>query len=254
MKANADWNLCNQVAELLERYGQFAAGQLGSDMDIQLKPDGSIVTAADKEIEAGLRHDLAELLPGVSIWGEEDGYEPPSEHGLWVIDPIDGTTNYAFGLPLWGCTVSLIQQGQLSLGVIVLPELGQTIAAVKDGGARMNGKPLQPIEPGKIESYELVGCGDDNAWSHLTMPGKQRYLGSFVAEAAFVCTGQMRAMLCCKAMLFDAAAGILAARELGAEIRHIDGSDFDESCWLTPVTCTPFAIAPAGSLEDWFKA
>lgn len=254
MSSGAEWGLCERLAQILEEYGEYASNQHFGTVSIDLKPDGSIVTQADKDIEAGLRRDLPTLVPDAAIWGEEDGYEPPTEHGLWVIDPIDGTTNYAFGLPLWGCTVALLKEGRIQIGAIVLPDLQISITAVDGKGARLNGVPLEPIPAGPIQSFELIGCGDDSSWSHLEMPGKQRYFGSFVTEAAFVCMRQMRAMLCCKAMLFDAAAGILAARELGADIRHLDGSEFDESCWLTPETCTPFAIAPQGSLDDWFKS
>ena len=75
----------------------------------EIKADGSLVTPVDHAIEAAFRPFALALTPGAGFWGEEEGYTPPTEAGFWVLDPIDGTSNFAFGQALWGVTGAFLQ-------------------------------------------------------------------------------------------------------------------------------------------------
>lgn len=221
--------------------------QIRPGMKVETKPDGSIVTDADMAVEADVRDWIAIATPGAAVWGEEFGYEPPNENGFWMIDPVDGTSNFAFGQPLWGVTAAYYHDGALQVGVIRLPELDWTIAATRGGGATINGKTLSPVRCGPIQRFELVGYGDETAASKHGYPGKVRHIGSYVVEAALFATGGLRALVSDKVCLYDAAAGITIARELGAEVRELDGSKFTESEWTRPVICRPFGLFPPDS-------
>lgn len=212
----------------------------------ELKPDGSIVTNGDREVEEYLRSALLQLTPGAGFWGEEFGYSPPTEDGFWLVDPIDGTSNYRFGQPLWGVTIGYMQGGRLRVGTLSLPDLGIMLAAADGLGATCNGGSLAQIPPGAISDEQLIGHTDLRKM-RAGFPGKVRHLGAFVVEAAFVARQQIRAMTAGRVKLYDAAGGIIICRELGADIRHFDGTPFDESLWCEDKRCLPFLIGPRDS-------
>lgn len=218
-------------------------------MTRELKPDGSIVTSVDKMLEEFLRGRLLAITPGAAYWGEEFGFEEAGGKGLWVVDPVDGTSNFAFGGSTWGISAAYLQGGAIQLGVIAMPELGLFLSSARGQGATLNGKPLPPIPPGAIRPEELMSCGSlemllaDGAW----LPGNARHIGSFVVEAAYVATQRFRAMVSCRVKLYDCAAGVLACRELGAEVRMFDGSPWNEADWTSGKPLAPFAIVPKDS-------
>lgn len=197
-------------------------------LGVQLKEDGSLVTHADRAIERMLREALVELVPGSTVWGEEEGFSEPGEAGLWAVDPIDGTSNYRFGSPHWGISAGLIRGNEVEMGVVVLPDLGWVFAGERGRGATWNGKPMTMLAPGPIRQEELVSYGDLTLTRYGGgLPGKMRYLGAFVADAAMFLTGVYRALLSDKAALYDAAATICIAREIGADVRFTDGEALD---------------------------
>ena len=238
--------LLDGLVELTGQAGRIAL-EVKSRMTSDLKADGSIVTTADREVETFFRLKLPALLPGAAVWGEEEGFAEPGPEGLWLIDPIDGTSNYSFGVPLWGITVGLYSDGACRLGAISMPEFDMLFAAAAGEGATLNGKALPPIQCGPIQRHELVGHADDEPGAFANFPGKPRHLGAFVAEAMYVASGKFRAMTSTKCKLYDAAGSLVVLRELGAEVRHADGRTFVDSEWVRPVPCEPFAVLPPGS-------
>ena len=193
-----------------------------------LKSDGSIVTNADVAVEGLLRHELPHLMHDTAVWGEELGLEEPGRNGLWVVDPIDGTSNFSFGSPLWGITVALVQGPQIVLGGIVLPDLHEIYLCAKGSGVTQNGAALAPLPRGPVQPFELVSCCDSNARAlGRKVPGKLRCNGAFVIDGAFVMCQRLRGMICGGERLYDAASCILFGQELGADIRYADGRPFD---------------------------
>lgn len=212
-----------------------------------IKPDGSIVTTMDLAAEDLIRQQIKAMGSRAAVWGEEHGYEAPNEHGLWLIDPIDGTSNYAFGQPLWGVTLAYFFDGKIRAGCICVPELGWTFSSYEGGGVSLNGSPMKPVSCGRLQPHELVGYGNFEMDGIPPHPGKPRHVGSFVVEAGLFLTGGLRVLLTNGVRLYDAAAGILMARELGAEVREIGGQAFDESLWTIPAKCPRFGFFPKDS-------
>lgn len=234
-------------ARLLEEAGNLALSYFGKTT-FELKGDGSLVTPADPAVEAFLGPRLLQLAPGAAIWGEEEGHQAPTEKGLWLIDPIDGTSNFAFSHPLWGVTAGLYRDGEIQIGGMILPCLGDTIVAAKGKGAWRNGAQMQPIRSGGIEPWELVGHGDVTTPVRYKVPGKTRHMGAFVVESHGFLTQSLRAMTTSGCRLYDAAGGIVAARELGAEMKHLDGRPFRESEWVSSSRpLDSMAFLPPGS-------
>ncbi|PZQ91892.1 MAG: histidinol phosphatase [Leifsonia xyli] len=97
---------------------------LSQDLGIQLKADKSIVTDADTRVERMIRDRLAEVRPHDAVLGEEFGEEGDSRR-RWIIDPIDGTSNFARGVPIWGALIALVVDGVPVVGVVSAPALGR---------------------------------------------------------------------------------------------------------------------------------
>lgn len=197
--------------------------------EMELKPDGSIVTNADRDVEIFLRRELLGFLPGSSFWGEEFGRDEPGEAGCWLIDPVDGTSNFAFGSPLWGISVGLTVNDKLELGAIWLPDLQEFYLAEAGGGAWLNGKAINAIPPGRVLPHELVSYSDRllRRYRGQAIPGKMRCSGAFVIDGAFTAMQRYRGLIGQGESLYDAAASILINLELGAEVRWANGGEFD---------------------------
>lgn len=193
----------------------------------ELKGDGSIVTNGDRAVETWLRERLVALIPGTTVWGEEFGFEEAGPAGRWLVDPVDGTSNYSYGSPLWGVSIGLEVGGRLTLGAVSLPDLGELYLAEDGGGAFLNGKPLPPVEPGPIRAHEITSY-NDAIEIVKDIPGKQRIAGAFVVDGTFAVTGRYRAVVAMREKLYDVAACVVMAREVGMDVRFIDGSPFEE--------------------------
>lgn len=193
-----------------------------------LKADGSIVTLADQEIERWLRPELESLVPGSATWGEEQGRSEGGSAGLWLVDPIDGTSNYAFGSPLWGVSIALYQEGGIQLGVVAIPDLAETYSARAGGGTTCNGEPIDPVPPGPVRPEELVSYCDSvrDEFARYGLPGKMRYAGAFVVEAAFFLKQRFRGVIAYRGSAYDFGACLCLAEEAGADVRYADGSAF----------------------------
>ncbi|HEX2188463.1 MAG TPA: inositol monophosphatase family protein [Longimicrobiaceae bacterium] len=126
---------------------------------VELKGDGTEVTAADRAAEEFMREALREAFPDDGILGEE-GDDVPSRSGRrWVVDPIDGTRSFSCGVPLYGVLVALEEEGRSVLGCCHFPALGETLVAARGAGAWHNGRPAR------------VSACDDLAAARVTTSG-----------------------------------------------------------------------------------
>ncbi len=238
--------LLPELAAIAEEAGEVAKKARGS-LEAQIKPDGSILTNADQLAEQFLREKLAELVPGATVWGEEYGFTAQVPEGLWLVDPIDGTSNFRFGSPLWGVSIALLKGDSLEMGAVALPDLCETYLSARGHGVTRNGKPLPNIAPGKIEPFELVSYSDHIA--RLTdVPGKMRHAGAFVIDGCFVACQRYRGLVGIRERLYDIAACVLFGLELGADVRYADGTSFDLGELKHNVKVTkPWVIFPPDS-------
>lgn len=213
------------LAEITERCGALAQNVRGDAIARELKNDGSIVTAADRATETLYREELTKLVPNSTVWGEEFGYEPEGSEGLWVVDPVDGTSNFSFGGLLWGVSAALIKGEDILLAAVYLPDLKEMYVAEKGGGAYRNGAALAPIPPGPVSAHELVSYSDAllRKFPNASLPGKMRLSGAFVVDGAFVACQRLRGMIGYRERLYDLGACMLFNQELGADIRYANG-------------------------------
>ena len=153
-----------------------------SGLAIETKPDLTPVTEADHAVEAELRQILADARTHDAVLGEEKG-AVGSGSRRWIVDPIDGTRNYARGIPVWATLIALEEEGVVKLGVVSAPGLSRRWWAERGGGAFANGEPIhvsaidrledatvlygleRPPPARAYEAWHIRGFGD--FWAHM---------------------------------------------------------------------------------------
>ncbi|MBA3394831.1 MAG: inositol monophosphatase [Deltaproteobacteria bacterium] len=198
-----------------------------------------LVTEWDVRSEELIRRVLGERVPGVPVVGEEGGGSAAHDVVSWLVDPIDGTVNFAHGLPIWSVSIAAVRGTELLAGVVVAPALGWWFEATLGGGARDgSGAPLAVSAIERLEDallvtgfpYDLATNPDNNlgAWLHLLRTaGSVRRLGSAAIDLCLVASGQLDGYWEPRLQAWDLAAGALIAREAGATVTNMAGGPFD---------------------------
>ena len=133
--------------ELADMAAAITTAAFGGRLDVKLKADRTPVTEADLRAERAIRAAVAAAFPDDDVLGEEDGRTGPVGSGrTWIVDPIDGTKNFAAGIPLWSTLIALAVDGRPVLGLVDVPPLRRRYHAVRGGGAWMNGEPIAVSE------------------------------------------------------------------------------------------------------------
>lgn len=141
------------------RHGRHVAGR---------KDDGSWVTDVDRDVERRLRAMIAEAHPDHAVLGEEDGLSGPSGAPTWVLDPIDGTSNFVRGNPIWATLVALQLDGDDVLGVVSAPALGSRWDGLVGHGATCDGQSITVSDTATLAAAEITFGGLD----HLRVAGR----------------------------------------------------------------------------------
>jgi histidinol-phosphatase len=144
--------------ELADLAATITLPAFGGRLPVTLKADRTPVTELDPATERALRHAAATTFPGDGFLGEEDGTSGDGER-TWVVDPIDGTKNYADGVPLWTTLIALVVGGEPVVGVIDVPTLGDRYAARQGGGATRNGQPVRVSATADLEGAFALHSG-----------------------------------------------------------------------------------------------
>ncbi|WP_227748641.1 inositol monophosphatase family protein [Oerskovia douganii] len=202
------------------------------------KTDRDFATATDFAIEDAVRELLARETPDVGFLGEERGHTGDREQ-YWCLDPIDGTTNFSRGLPNYGVSLALIEDGIPVFGTIALPAHGERYVT-RDGVALLNGKSIRvAATSGLAEAIVSVGdfaTGPNSAEKNerrlgmieqmAQSVGRVRMLGSAATDLAWLAAGRVDAVVIDANRSWDVAAGIALARSAGGVISHIDGAPY----------------------------
>jgi len=134
------------------------------DLQVERKDDATEVTEADRGAEAAVRARLAEARPGHAVLGEEDGLIGPDDAShRWVIDPIDGTSNFVKGIPIWATLIALQIDGRVAVGVASAPALGRRWWAARGLGAFADGRPIRVSDVDDLARAHLGHAGI-NTW------------------------------------------------------------------------------------------
>jgi myo-inositol-1(or 4)-monophosphatase len=210
------------------------------ELRVEKKGRIDLVTAADLEVERMFRALVAERFPSHAVLGEEatGAVDIAEASARWIIDPLDGTTNFAHGVAFFCVSIALEMEGQLVLGVVYDPVARELFTAERGIGARLNGTPLQVTRTGAlIDALLATGfhySDDERGREQVAIFGHflghaqaVRRLGSAALNLCYVAAGRFEGYWETRIQPWDVAAGGLIVLEAGGLVTGLDGSPFD---------------------------
>ena len=245
-------NIVNSAskAELLPRF---------NNVKYQYKTDGSIVTEADLAMQNRLGSALQKAYPSIALLGEEMSVKEQKQIVLskqfWCLDPVDGSSNFAAGFPYFAVSLALIENGQVTLGIVYDPVRDECFSAQLNQGATLNNEPLRsrsfnlPLD----RAVTLVDfkCLSSKLATQLVINrpyASQRSLGSIALELCWIASGRAHLYLHKNQQLWDYAAALLILNEVGAYTCTLAGKPLTANT-LTP--CSTIASLDEKLFSDW---
>jgi myo-inositol-1(or 4)-monophosphatase len=206
-------------------------------LQVSLKGPGNFVTAADNRAEETLRAELKKARPGYGFVGEEGGREEgPDKTHTWLVDPLDGTTNFLHGIPQFAISIALEREGTIVAGVIYNPATDELFTAERGKGAFLNDERLRVAARHRL-SDAVVACGlphrgrgdlalfrREFAAVQSEVAGLRRF-GAAALDLAWVAAGRFDGYWERDLSSWDMAAGVLMVREAGGFVTDLDGGD-----------------------------
>jgi myo-inositol-1(or 4)-monophosphatase len=234
-----------KASEIAREAGARLREFLVQGVETEYKGDVDLVTVADRTVEKLIRGRLGEVFPDHGIYGEEGTRERLEQEFRWYVDPLDGTTNFAHGIPHFCVSMGLEQRvadsgsgqdGEIVAGVIYNPMLDELFSAERGKGARLNGRPIH-VSPVADLAESLVATGFPSRKRHdspnihfyheftLRSHGVRR-AGSAALDLAYVACGRYEAFWEFSLNPWDTAAGTLLVEEAGGRMSDFAGGQF----------------------------
>ncbi len=201
---------------------------------IDRKGEYDLVTAADLAAEALCRERLLAAFPGSGYVGEEGARHDLAALWRWVVDPLDGTNNYANGIPMFCVSIALVRGGATQVGVVHAPRFGETFVAIRGGGATCNDAPIRVSDKTRLADA-IVGTGfpydkktnPHNNLDHFAtiVPHVRgiRRMGSAAIDLCWVAMGRLDGFWELRLNVWDVAAGALVVAEAGGLVTDFAG-------------------------------
>lgn len=225
--------------EAVMKAGEIQMGYIESGFNVAHKGTIDLVTEADTAVEKMFRRLVGERFPDHAILAEEFGQDEQTKGAshCWLFDPLDGTTNYAHGLPVFCASLALEIDGRIELGVIYDPTRKELFVAERGGGAFLNGRPIRVSDADSlVESMlvtgfpydvhtrapELVGLFSD----FISKARAVRRLGSAALDLCSIASGRMDGFWEQDLKPWDVAAGAIIVEEAGGKITDYAGGPF----------------------------
>jgi myo-inositol-1(or 4)-monophosphatase len=209
--------------------------------EIKEKGRFDLVTDADVGSQRAVRSHLAERFPHHGFLGEEEGGPKarpvPEAAPTWIVDPLDGTTNYAHDFPFYCVSIGLWARGDMIVGVVFDPRHDELFSAAKGGGAFLNGRPIRTSGAARLEEALLAtGFPPDlrgqertlDWWRYFSLRTRSlRRTGSTALNLAYVAAGRFDGYWGFDNHVWDVAAGLVLVTEAGGVFSRFDGSPCD---------------------------
>ena len=224
--------------EAVVKAGDLQLEQFGHDLHIDLKGTIDLVTDVDVAVERMFRALIAERFPDHQILAEEMGGATDAPAGpCWIFDPIDGTTNYAHGLPIFCASLALEIDGVPAVAAVYDPTRKELFTAERGGGAYLNGKPIRVSRAEKLVDamlvtgfpYDVHARVDEIVGLFGEFVGQARAvrrLGSAAIDLCYVAAGRMDGFWETDLKAWDIAGGALIVSEAGGVVTDTDGRPF----------------------------
>jgi myo-inositol-1(or 4)-monophosphatase len=214
--------------------GEILLSGLGKDIQIDHKSEIDLVTEIDRRSEAFLLQKIREHYPNDKIVAEESGILEGANGHIWHIDPLDGTVNYAHGVPFFSVSLGYVENGQIVLGVVYDPVRDELYTAEKGQGAFLNGKRLKVSSADQlIQSLLVTGFPYDirerqennlDHYANLSLCSQGvRRLGSAALDLCYVAAGRLEGFWEVEIQSYDIAAGALIVEEAGGLVTDVRG-------------------------------
>ena len=225
--------------EVADRAAEISMSFFLSEFEVTQKADLSPVTEADLAVEAAVRELVAARFPGDAVTGEEHG--EGSGDRVWIVDPIDGTKNFADGVPIWATLLALQVDGRTELGLASAPAMSERYEAVRGEGARWNGREIRVSERPLAQAFLLFSTVDDwlggareEAFRALVRDTRRnRGFGEFWGHL-LVARGAAEVMIEPQLRIWDWAAIAAIVEEAGGRVTTFEGGPpWDGSSVLT---------------------
>ncbi len=228
------------ASDVARAAGRLLMSSLGTAI-VQEKGPRDLVTQIDIQSQELISRGLGSEFPDVPMVGEEDReYADWTRGEVWVVDPLDGTTNYSHGLPGFSVSIALCRDGQPVLGVVFDPWLDELFTASLVHAATLNEMPIRPSACRQLEKALLVSsfpstvaarCPELVRFNRVVQFATTRRLGSAALNFCYVASGRLDGYWASTLKIWDAAAGAFIARQAGATCRHLTGGEVD---WRDP--------------------
>jgi histidinol-phosphatase len=218
--------------ELADRAGAIAMSFFGGPFEVHEKADKSPVTEADLAIEKTIRGAVHDRYPADGVLGEEGGLQGEGSDRRWIVDPIDGTKNFADEIQIWATLIALAVEGRPVLGVVNAPALGERYEASAGTGARLNGTPIRVSRADRVGRaavlHSSIGGWLDGPYRRpledlLRESRRDRGFGDFWGHM-LVARGSADVMFEPELATWDFAALQVVVEEAGGRITQFDGS------------------------------
>ncbi len=251
----------SKIEEIVKEVSKTSLMPFFSTAQVSSKADGSLVTEADLAVQSAMQKQLHKHFPDYDFFAEElsdvqkEKFFAARHPGFWCLDPLDGTTNFANGVPFFAISLALIINAETRLGIVYDPLLDECFTAIKGEGARLNGKPLLISNPaGNLE--QCIAMIDykrlDNELSMRLITDSpfhsQRSFGAAALEWCWLAAGRCQVYLHGKHMLWDYAAGLLIAQEAGCVASTLEKAPVFE---LAMTSKTIIAAVDNELFEQW---
>jgi len=228
--------LTNQVVNLSKAVGQMIREEVSKldESDVEYKGIHNLVTYVDKKSEDILIGELKKMLPEAGFIAEEDEKLPRGERYNWIVDPLDGTTNFIHKIPLYSISIALNDGDETILGVVYEINLKECFYAWKNGPALLNGKEIRVSETGVLDKSLIATGFPYYDYSKLDpylalfkdlMQSSRgvRRLGSAAVDLAYVAAGRFELFYEYGLNPWDVAAGALIVKQAGGHITRFNG-------------------------------
>lgn len=215
--------------------GRLLREELGGVRRIHHKGVINIVTEMDHRSEALIVDRLLEAFPNHAVLAEEGGHTAGRSEYRWHIDPLDGTTNYAHGLPIFAVSIALERAGAVELGVAYDPSHDECFVAERGRGATLNDEPIHVSDCASLDQsllvtgfpYDIRTTAETNLPEYATLSLRSqavRRLGSAVLDLCYVAAGRLEAFWELSLGPWDMAAGGLIVQEAGGRVTDVHGA------------------------------
>lgn len=248
--------LASRTAEIAKAVGAFLKAEQSqfSQDRVHEKSRNALVSDVDQNAEEQLVAKLGILLPEAGfITEEETTDQDKTAEYTWVIDPLDGTTNFIHGLPIYSVSVALLQHGRPVIGVVYEVGQDECFVAYQGGGAKCNGRPIHTSATSELEqsllatgfpyyNFEQID-GFQNTLKHFYQCTRGlRRMGSAAVDLAYTACGRFDGYFEHSLSPWDVAAGILLVREAGGVVRNFAGEE--EPLPYRSIIATNNSLAP----------